>query len=198
MSSCSHTNAGSSAGPTGSLCAWSRGVQSIHPAPGCADHQQPLCTCLAGPALAVSAAKDRAVKAGHTLWYLRPSMTWDLLLGGSASGAHQLCTLSMAGSPRREFEGSELQTPASRLETLSTHPGEACGRSRRTAPTQDLISSLLIKDPSKRFGTKGGSAEIMRHRFFEGLDFGLLHHAKPPQLKAPKKGQQSASNFESF
>ena len=38
----------------------------------------------------------------------------------------------------------------------------------------------------------------MRHRFFEGLDFSLLHHAKPPTLKAPKKGQQNASNFEGF
>lgn len=55
---------------------------------------------------------------------------------------------------------------------------------------------LLVKDPAKRLGTKGGSQEIMRHPFFEGLEFDKMRHLKPPAVKGSKKG--TASNFESF
>ena len=61
---------------------------------------------------------------------------------------------------------------------------------------QDLITRLLIKDPAKRFGTKGGSQEIQRHPFFESVDFEMMRHVKPPNVRGSKKGK--ADNFSDF
>lgn len=43
---------------------------------------------------------------------------------------------------------------------------------------KDLCSKLLIADPTKRLGSKGGVAEIRQHPWFKDVDFTLLETRK--------------------
>lgn len=45
---------------------------------------------------------------------------------------------------------------------------------------KDLIQALLVRDPSKRLGAKGGADEIKRHPFFRGLHWDLIRNQTPP------------------
>ncbi|MED6198924.1 Protein kinase PINOID [Stylosanthes scabra] len=47
---------------------------------------------------------------------------------------------------------------------------------------QDLISKLLVKNPSKRIGSCMGSVEIKRHEFFKGVNWALIRSIKPPEV----------------
>lgn len=49
----------------------------------------------------------------------------------------------------------------------------ACPRARIPPEARDLLRRLLVRDPSNRLGA-GGAKEVMRHPFFEGLDWGKL------------------------
>ena len=45
---------------------------------------------------------------------------------------------------------------------------------------QDVISQMLIRDPTKRLGAKAGAEEIKAHPFFKGINWALIRHAQPP------------------
>jgi len=47
---------------------------------------------------------------------------------------------------------------------------------------QALISQLLIKDPAKRLGSRGGAEEIKVHPFFKGINWALMRHETPPYI----------------
>nr|AML79589.1 putative LOV domain-containing protein [Asteromonas gracilis] len=47
---------------------------------------------------------------------------------------------------------------------------------------QDLISLLLVKDPSKRLGTRTGAEEIKAHPFFKSVNWALLRNEPPPYV----------------
>nr|AML78431.1 putative LOV domain-containing protein [Botryococcus terribilis] len=47
---------------------------------------------------------------------------------------------------------------------------------------QDLISQLLIRDASKRLGSKAGAEEIKAHPFFKGINWALLRNTVPPYV----------------
>ena len=47
---------------------------------------------------------------------------------------------------------------------------------------KDLITKLLDKNPSKRFGKNSGFKEIKEHPFFKGIDFDEILNKK---IKAP-------------
>ncbi|XP_075510028.1 serine/threonine-protein kinase D6PKL2-like [Primulina tabacum] len=47
---------------------------------------------------------------------------------------------------------------------------------------RDLIRILLVKEPEYRLGTETGAAEIKRHPFFDGLNWGLIRCAVPPNI----------------
>lgn len=55
---------------------------------------------------------------------------------------------------------------------------------------QDLITQLLIKDPSKRLGTKSGAEEIKVHPFFKGYNWALLRNEPPPYI--PRRQSKAA------
>lgn len=48
--------------------------------------------------------------------------------------------------------------------------------------TKDLITQLLIKDPTKRIGSTMGAATIKHHPFFNGVNWALLRCTKPPYI----------------
>lgn len=47
---------------------------------------------------------------------------------------------------------------------------------------QALITALLVKDPTKRLGTRTGAEEIKQHPFFKGINWALLRHEQPPYI----------------
>ncbi|XP_021912442.1 serine/threonine-protein kinase AGC1-5-like [Carica papaya] len=50
---------------------------------------------------------------------------------------------------------------------------------------KDLITRLLIKDPTMRMGSTMGAAAIKRHEFFHGINWALLRCIKPPFIPPP-------------
>jgi serine/threonine protein kinase len=59
-----------------------------------------------------------------------------------------------------------------------------------SGPARDLLRNLLVADTTRRFGCRvGGVGDVMRHRFFEGLDWGALAaRALPPPYVPPPPG----------
>jgi serine/threonine protein kinase len=47
-----------------------------------------------------------------------------------------------------------------------------------SSDVKDLILKLLERDPAKRLGSKGDSAEILEHPFFKGIDLDKLLQKK--------------------
>ncbi len=45
---------------------------------------------------------------------------------------------------------------------------------------KNLVKKLLIKDPTKRLGSKSGASEIKSHAFFKTVQWDLLRNQKPP------------------
>ncbi|KAL2474962.1 Protein kinase PINOID [Abeliophyllum distichum] len=63
---------------------------------------------------------------------------------------------------------------------------------------RNLISGLLNKDPSKRLGSKRGSADIKSHPFFKGLNFALIRSVTPPGVPGFRKSKPSTSHDKKF
>ncbi|KAL5733660.1 hypothetical protein ACOSQ2_033352 [Xanthoceras sorbifolium] len=59
-------------------------------------------------------------------------------------------------------------------------------------PAKDLITQLLIKDPTRRMGSTMGSASIKHHQFFNGVNWALLRCTKPPYVPRPVAYRNSA------
>jgi serine/threonine protein kinase len=64
----------------------------------------------------------------------------------------------------------------------------------------DIIRKLLKSYPSKRLGrTRGGSKEVMKHKFFSGFDWhALLDQKMDVPLKPKIKSDTDASNFDMY
>lgn len=52
---------------------------------------------------------------------------------------------------------------------------------------RDLISGLLNKDPTRRLGSKRGSADIKKHPFFKSLNFALIRTLTPPEIPGVRR-----------
>ncbi|KAL2899498.1 Protein kinase G11A, partial [Bienertia sinuspersici] len=50
---------------------------------------------------------------------------------------------------------------------------------------KDLISHLLVKDPTRRFGSIMGATPIKQHPFFSNVNWALLRCTKPPYVPPP-------------
>uniref|UniRef100_A0A2P2JQD8 non-specific serine/threonine protein kinase n=1 Tax=Rhizophora mucronata TaxID=61149 RepID=A0A2P2JQD8_RHIMU len=53
------------------------------------------------------------------------------------------------------------------------------------ATAKDLISQLLVKDPSRRMGSTVGASAIKHHPFFQGVNWALLRCTPPPYVPPP-------------
>ncbi|PON46405.1 Serine/threonine protein kinase [Parasponia andersonii] len=54
-------------------------------------------------------------------------------------------------------------------------------------PAKDLITQLLVKDPTRRMGSTMGATAIKHHPFFHGVNWALLRCAPPPYVPRPVK-----------
>lgn len=52
-------------------------------------------------------------------------------------------------------------------------------------PAKDLISQLLVKDPTRRMGSTTGATAIKHHPFFNGVNWALLRCTSPPFVPRP-------------
>ncbi|XVF23383.1 hypothetical protein REPUB_Repub13aG0033700 [Reevesia pubescens] len=52
-------------------------------------------------------------------------------------------------------------------------------------PAKDLITQLLIKDPTRRMGSTMGATAIKHHQFFDGVNWALLRCTAPPHTPRP-------------
>ncbi|KAK6138448.1 hypothetical protein DH2020_027823 [Rehmannia glutinosa] len=50
---------------------------------------------------------------------------------------------------------------------------------------KDLISQLLVKDPTRRMGSTMGASAIKHHPFFHGVNWALLRCTSPPFVPPP-------------
>lgn len=57
---------------------------------------------------------------------------------------------------------------------------------------QDLVSQLLVKDPTQRLGTKTGADEIKQHPFFKSINWALVRNQVPPYI--PKRMSRSSAD----
>ncbi|KAG7745943.1 hypothetical protein KL929_004760 [Ogataea haglerorum] len=57
---------------------------------------------------------------------------------------------------------------------------------------RNLIKKLLIKDETKRLGSRSGASEIKTHSFFKNVQWALLRNQKPPMIPVftQKKGRR--------
>ncbi|XP_059659364.1 serine/threonine-protein kinase D6PKL2 [Cornus florida] len=53
------------------------------------------------------------------------------------------------------------------------------------AMAKDLISQLLVKDPTRRMGSTMGATVIKHHAFFNGVNWALLRCQSPPFIPPP-------------
>lgn len=60
---------------------------------------------------------------------------------------------------------------------------------------RDLISRLLHKDPTRRLGSKRGSADVKKHAFFRGLNLALIRTVTPPEVPGLMKKKQQTTSF---
>mmetsp|Transcript_18646 Transcript_18646/g.56351 ORF Transcript_18646/g.56351 Transcript_18646/m.56351 type:complete len:723 (+) Transcript_18646:282-2450(+) len=67
-------------------------------------------------------------------------------------------------------------------------------------PCQDLISSLLVRDPASRLGGTAGAEEIKGHAFFADVNWPLIRNSKPPYEPSAAAGGalQKNPNFDNF
>lgn len=67
-----------------------------------------------------------------------------------------------------------------------------------TETARSIISELLVRDPKKRLGAgKDDAAEIMRHPFFESIDWVKLYNKeyKPPYTPSVVRSFSRSGNF---
>ena len=68
---------------------------------------------------------------------------------------------------------------------------------KTSTASKDLIGRLLLKDPKKRLGTKGGASVIKQHPWFKNLDWKLLYEKKiKPPYKPKFKSNKSLEFFD--
>ncbi|KAM0937260.1 putative protein kinase AGC-RSK-2 family [Dioscorea sansibarensis] len=60
---------------------------------------------------------------------------------------------------------------------------------------RDLISRLLVKDPSQRLGSRRGAADVKAHPFFKGLNFALLRSYRPPVIPGLTRSKSCKTPF---
>lgn len=71
-----------------------------------------------------------------------------------------------------------------------------CPSSSIERHARDLISGLLIKDPSSRLGSKRGAADVKTHPFFNGLNLALIRSVTPPQVPGLMKRHKTMPSRE--
>ncbi|XP_062091834.1 serine/threonine-protein kinase D6PKL1 [Humulus lupulus] len=54
-------------------------------------------------------------------------------------------------------------------------------------PAKDLITQLLVKEPTRRMGSTMGATAIKHHPFFHGVNWALLRCTSPPYVPRPVK-----------
>lgn len=67
---------------------------------------------------------------------------------------------------------------------------------------KDLITKLLRFNPKERIGSENSSetryCSIRKHRFFEGIKWESVRDTTPPEMKLPKKSNDSDEREDSF
>ncbi|TYH75522.1 hypothetical protein ES332_D04G024800v1 [Gossypium tomentosum] len=67
------------------------------------------------------------------------------------------------------------------------------------ASAKDLITQLLMKEPSRRMGSTMGATAIKHHQFFDGVNWALLRCKPPPYTPRPEATDNSTdSSFEYY
>lgn len=60
-----------------------------------------------------------------------------------------------------------------------------------SSPCKGLIKKLLIKDETKRLGSKTGASDIKSHAFFKNTQWALLRNQKPPMIPVLTRTKKS-------
>ena len=65
---------------------------------------------------------------------------------------------------------------------------------------KDIIKKLLQSDRTKRLGNlKGGGGDVMKHKYFKGIDWdGLLRRNIPPPIVPEVRHPADTRNFDSY
>lgn len=102
-------------------------------------------------------------------WWSLGVLIYELLYG----------TTPFRGSRRDETFDNIIKTPL-RFPTKPAISEEA----------RDLIERLLVKDVSRRLGSRTGANEIKSHPWFKGLNWALLRNEPPPYV--PRRASKTS------
>ncbi|KAJ3129503.1 hypothetical protein HK100_008582 [Physocladia obscura] len=91
-------------------------------------------------------------------------------------------------------------TSSSTTAAASTTPTSKSNRPRQpnevSRVCRNLVTSLLIKDDTRRLGSKAGASEVKMHPFFKDTNWALLRNQTPPIIPAQYSDlQESVANF---
>lgn len=63
---------------------------------------------------------------------------------------------------------------------------------------KDLITKLLIKNPTERMGSTIGATAIKSHPFFDGVNWALLRSTEPPHIPQPLNSRDLVSTSDHY
>ncbi|ODV66434.1 Pkinase-domain-containing protein, partial [Hyphopichia burtonii NRRL Y-1933] len=110
---------------------------------------------------------------GHTSavdWWTLGIFIFEMLYG----------TTPFKGKDRKKTFGNVLKKDVKFLDSQSI-----------SSNCKSLIKKLLIKDETKRLGSKTGASDIKNHIFFKNTQWALLRNQKPPMIPVLTKAKNS-------
>lgn len=113
---------------------------------------------------------------GHTSavdWWTLGIFIYEMLFG----------TTPFKGKDRKKTFANILKKDVKFLETQSI-----------SSNCKNLIKKLLIKDDTKRLGSKAGASDIKSHAFFKNTQWALLRHQEPPMKPVLSKSRGARKN----
>nr|GMC88660.1 protein kinase PINOID-like [Ipomoea batatas]GMD06444.1 protein kinase PINOID-like [Ipomoea batatas]GMD47671.1 protein kinase PINOID-like [Ipomoea batatas] len=109
-------------------------------------------------------------------WWAFGIFMYEMIYGGTP----------FAGASNEDTLRNIVQKPL-------TFPNDAAvGMSETHA--RDLISGLLIRNPTRRLGARRGSADVKTHPFFKGLNFALIRSVTPPSVPGIRRQKTTSSH----
>ncbi|KAF8028910.1 hypothetical protein BT93_E1554 [Corymbia citriodora subsp. variegata] len=100
---------------------------------------------------------------------------------------------------RTPFAGaSNKATLRNIVEKPLAFPGPDPPAAAQELHARELIAGLLCKDPTRRLGSRRGSADIKKHPFFKGLNFALVRSLTPPEIPGLRLRRQRTARAATF
>lgn len=126
---------------------------------------------------------------GHTSavdWWTLGILVYEMLFGTTPfKGKNRNATFANILRDEVPFpEGSGAQQ-VTKYVSLNSPPFNS---TKTSSLCKSLIRKLLVKDETKRLGSRAGASDVKSHPFFKTTSWALLRHMKPPMIPHQGRG----------